>query len=120
MIITALTFSAFVFQNCNGELKSSASKKNESFASGNNAPGVAQLSWQRNLESDLKEYRIFYGTSAANLNIEIKNIGLTNTPAAPTYTINGLNVGTTYYFAVKAVDISENMSGFSNVVSKSP
>lgn len=82
--------------------------------------GFAQLSWQRNLESDLKEYRIFYGTSAANLNIEINNIGLTNTPATPTYTINGLKAGTTYYFAVKALDTSGNMSGFSNIVSKTP
>lgn len=82
--------------------------------------GFAILSWNANTETDLKEYLIYYGTSMNNLTNLVANIGLTSTPGMPSYTINGLTIGTTYYFGVKAVNTSGLTSAFSNIVFKTP
>jgi hypothetical protein len=76
--------------------------------------GSATVTWNANTESDLAGYRVFYGTSSRNYPNSI-SVGKVTTA-----TINGLTVGTTYYFAVKAVDTSGNLSGYSAEVTKRP
>lgn len=78
------------------------------------------LAWDANTESDLAEYRVYYGTDPNNLSIEIRNLGLTATPSTPRYVLNGLMVGTTYYFGIKAVNTAGLISPYSNIVSKTP
>jgi hypothetical protein len=84
--------------------------------------GEAILSWNRNGESDLAGYRIYYGQSADFLPFDV-NVGLTATPLTPSVTLPNaqhpdfLVVGT-LFFTVKAYDTSNNESDGSNVVSK--
>jgi chitodextrinase len=68
-------------------------------------------------------YDIRYSTSpitAANWNTAIS---VTGEPAplvagtSQSYTVSGLNIETTYYFAIKTVDEASNWSGLSNVIS---
>ncbi len=76
--------------------------------------GSAIVTWNANPESDLSGYRVFYGTSSRNYPNSISVGKVTSA------TINGLTVGTTYYFALKAVDTSGNLSGYSAEVTKRP
>ncbi len=76
--------------------------------------GSAIVSWNANTESDLSGYRVFYGTSSRNYPNSISVGKVTSA------TINGLTVGTTYYFVLKAVDTSGNLSGYSAEVTKRP
>ena len=57
-------------------------------------------------------YKIYTGTAAGiySQNIDVGNV--------TSYTLTGLNGGTTYYFAVTAYDATGNVSGFSNQASK--
>jgi len=78
--------------------------------------GSATLSWTLNSEPDLAGYKIYVGTAA----------GLYNYPGSPfvigltgSYTITGLPVGETYFFAISAFDSSGGESGLSSEVSKS-
>ncbi len=78
--------------------------------------GSATLSWTLNSEPDLAGYKIYVGTAA----------GLYNYPGSPfvvgltgSYTITGLPVGETYFFAISAFDNSGSESGLSSEVSKS-
>ena len=78
--------------------------------------GSATLSWTLNSEPDLAGYKIYVGTTA----------GLYNYPGSPfvvgltgSYTITGLPVGQTYFFALSAFDYSGGESGLSSEVSKS-
>ena len=78
--------------------------------------GSATLSWTLNNEPDLAGYKIYVGTAA----------GLYNYPGSPfvvgltgSYTIAGLPVGETYFFAISAFDYSGGESGLSSEVSKS-
>ncbi len=59
----------------------------------NNNNGTAQLSWQKNPESDLSHYVVYYGTTSQVYD-QIIPVGLTQTPHAPSYTITGLALGT--------------------------
>ncbi|MFN8008609.1 MAG: dockerin type I domain-containing protein [Terriglobia bacterium] len=68
------------------------------------------LSWNPNTESNLAGYKIYFGTSSANLSSSI-NVG-----NVTTYTVTGLTFGTTYYFAATAYNASGSESGFSNMV----
>ena len=76
--------------------------------------GSAIVSWNANTESDLAGYQVFYGTSSRNYPNSISVGKVTSA------TITGLTVGTTYYIAVKALDTSGNLSGFSAEVTKRP
>jgi hypothetical protein len=76
--------------------------------------GSAIVSWNANTESDLAGYRVFYGTSSGNYPNSISVGKVTSA------TITSLTVGTTYYIALKAVDTSGNLSGFSAEVTKRP
>lgn len=74
--------------------------------------GSAVISWQANTEPDLQEYRVYTGTASRTYG--------TPTPVgkATSYTVDNLEEGVTYYFAVTAVDTSGNESGFSQEVYK--
>ena len=72
------------------------------------------MTWNANTESDLAGYRLYYGTSSRNYPSSISLGKVTSG------TVSGLTVGTTYYFAVKAVDASGNLSGYSAEVTKKP
>ena len=82
--------------------------------------GDAVLSWDSNdwtIDPDLAGYKVYHGTVSGNYTNTI-DIGLINPDGVPTYTVNNLTEGNTYYFAVTAYDTSGNESGFSNEVSK--
>lgn len=76
--------------------------------------GSATVTWNANTESDLSGYRVFYGTSSRNYPNSISVGKVTSA------TISSLTKGTKYYFAVKAVDTSGNLSGYSAEVTKTP
>lgn len=74
--------------------------------------GSATIRWQANTEPDFQEYRVYTGAASRTYG--------TPTPVgkATSYTAGNLEEGLTYYFAVTAVDTSENESGFSQEVYK--
>lgn len=74
--------------------------------------GTATIQWQANLETDLKEYKIYRGTASRSYGtpLPVGNVS--------SYTFNNLAEGVTHYFAVTAVDTFNNESGFSGEVSK--
>jgi hypothetical protein len=81
--------------------------------------GTATLSWDAPVTNadgtpltDLAGYNVYYGPSPAVYG-QVENVG-----NVMTYTINNLQDGLTYYFAVTAYDMSGNESGYSNEVSK--
>ncbi|GEM_PF-5225831 len=65
------------------------------------------LTWQNNTEQDLAGYRIYYGT-------ESRDYGLPVSVNTNQYIVPGLDTGVLYYFAVTAIDISGNESGYSS------
>ena len=69
--------------------------------------GSAIVTWNANTEADLAGYIVSYGTSSRNYPTSI------NAGRVTSATVSGLTVGTTYYFAVKAVDTTGNQSGYS-------
>ncbi|MFQ5823053.1 MAG: FlgD immunoglobulin-like domain containing protein [bacterium] len=75
------------------------------------AAGSVTVSWDANSESDLSGYKIYHGTESRNYSqvIDVGNV--------TSYTVNNLENGKTYYFAVTAYDFSQNESGFSEEVS---
>jgi hypothetical protein len=79
--------------------------------------GNATLLWRANTESDLAGYNIYYGTSSSAYT-NVIDVGLTGSPDSPSYTINDLPGGQTYYFTVAAYDTFNNQSSISNEVSK--
>jgi hypothetical protein len=71
------------------------------------------LAWDRNTETDLAGYIVYYGTGSRVYNwfIDVGN--------ATTCTLTGLADGSTYYFAATAYDSSGFESTYSGEVSKS-
>ncbi|MBP1746321.1 MAG: Flagellar hook-length control protein FliK [Deltaproteobacteria bacterium] len=69
------------------------------------------LAWDKNSESNIAGYRIYYGTGSRSYNwfIDVGN--------ATTYTITGLADGSTYYFAATAYDKSKKESKHSSEIS---
>ncbi len=86
--------------------------------------GTANLSWSANTESDLAGYKIYYGTSPRTANCPPAgypnkiDVGKTDTPDKPTYTIKNLENSKTYYFSITSYDSSNNESCFSEETNK--
>jgi len=86
--------------------------------------GTATLSWNANTESDLAGYRIYYGISPRTDKCPPGgypgkiDIGKTDTPDKPTYTLKELENGKTYYFSISSYDTSGNESCFSDEMNK--
>ena len=72
---------------------------------------TARVTWNKNTETDIAGYWVYYGPSPSNYD-HLVGVGTT-----PSIDITGLQAGTTYYFAVTALDTSGNQSGFSQQVS---
>ena len=75
--------------------------------------GPTNLSWDPSLSTDVVGYNLYIGTASGSYSFTI-DVGLVTS-----YTLNNLEVGNTYYFAVTAYDSSRLESGFSNELSKS-
>jgi hypothetical protein len=72
------------------------------------------LAWNANSESDLDGYILFYGTASGNYTNSVDVGNKTQ------HTLTGLIEGTTYYFAAKAYDTSNNRSDFSQELVYTP
>ncbi len=76
------------------------------------------LTWDANIETDVAGYTVYWGTSpmATTPYSNLVGVGLTSTPADPTYVLSGLGPlpEVLLYFGVTASDTSGNESGFSN------
>ena len=75
--------------------------------------GTATLTWNSSTSSDVAGYKVYMGT-ASGVYGPPTSVG--NGLASQ---VTNLQTGTTYFFAVTAVDTSGNESTFSNEVSKS-
>lgn len=80
------------------------------------SPNTATLTWDAVTDTSLRGYRIYYSSvQGSYLKLPGKGIDVGN---VTTYPIKSLTSGKRYYFAVTAVDTSNNESGFSNEVFK--
>ena len=82
-----------------------------------NAPSTSSaiLTWTPNTDPDLASYRVYQSTAQGVYGATIATV-----PAGTaSYTATGLQVGTTYYFRITAVDSASNESQPSNEVNKS-
>ncbi len=77
------------------------------------ADGQVTLTWQANSENDIAGYTVYLGTSQDTL--EPKDFVTTNSK-----TVTGLSNGTTYFFAIDAVDKAANKSDKTKPVSATP
>ena len=68
------------------------------------------VSWNKNQETDIGGYRIYYGDSTGvyNTTVDVGNV--------TKYEINGLDGDKTYYFVLTAYDVALNESDFSEEV----
>ena len=64
--------------------------------------------------SEIDGYIVYVGTSSDNLNVVVD----LNDNTSTSYTLNDLNVGTTYYIALKTYDVDGMSSSMSNIVQK--
>ena len=78
---------------------------------GSTANGFAILDWDSVNDPSVSGYHVFY--AIAGTAYQAIDVGNTTT-----YTLNGLNDGTRYYFRVAAYDAFGNQGGFSNEVYK--
>ena len=74
------------------------------------------LSWNRNQEPDIKGYNISWGTEPGQYTKTIFIGDKSTSPSRRIYTINDLEGGHTYYFALQAVDLSGQTSSYSREV----
>ena len=77
--------------------------------------GTASLTWNANTDSDLAGYKVYQGTSSGIYTAPVATIPKTTT----SYTVAGLQTGTSYFFIITAYDNAGNESLHSNEVSKS-
>ena len=75
---------------------------------------TATLTWDANSEQDLQGYKIYLATTSGGYGAPIATLPIDVT----SYTVTGLETGTTYFFAVTAYNSSGAESPFSNEVSK--
>ena len=74
--------------------------------------GELVISWNSNIENDLKGYKIYYGGSTGSYN-SVVDVGNVNS-----YALSGLDEGKEYFFSVTAYDSANNESNFSQEVSE--
>ena len=65
--------------------------------------GEVTVSWNQNGEADFAGYVIYYGENPPTLEFSL-DVGLTATPAAPSYTMTTFQAYGQLYFAVSAYD----------------
>lgn len=75
---------------------------------------TATLSWDANNEPDLQGYKIYLATISGGYGAPITTLPMDVT----SYTVTGLETGTTYFFSVTAYNSSGAESSFSNEVTK--
>ena len=75
---------------------------------------TATLSWDANSELDLQGYKIYLATVSRGYGAPIATLPMDVT----SYTVTGLETGTTYFFVVTAYNSTGAESSFSNEVSK--
>ncbi len=75
------------------------------------------LTWNRNQEPDIAGYKIYYGTSSHNYTESTTINDTATSPLQISHTVSGLGEGMTYYFAVKAFDLADHYSDYSQEVS---
>ncbi len=83
-------------------------------------PGEAFLQWDAG-SSSISGYRIYYGQQSHQYEQPKGggvDVGLTETPGHPNYTVKNLKSGQTYYFAVTTYDAAGIESNYSEEVSK--
>ncbi len=86
--------------------------------------GTATLSWDVNRDPDLAGYKIYYGTSPRTNDCPPGNysdkidVGKTANLEKPSYKIENLADGKTYYFSITSYDVYGNESCFSAEISK--
>jgi hypothetical protein len=76
---------------------------------------TVSLSWNKNAESDLAGYRLYYGNVSRTQSAYAQSVTISNREAA-TWQLS-LQPGV-YYFALTAVDTSGNESGYSQEVTE--
>jgi hypothetical protein len=86
--------------------------------------GEATISWIQNTEPDLAGYKIYYGTSTRDVECPPANypykvdVGQTTSSTAPTYKLENLADGETWFFSVTSYNASGQESCFSEEMSK--
>ncbi len=75
--------------------------------------GPTNLSWGPSISTDVAGYCLYIGTAPGIYSFTV-DVGMVTS-----YTLSNLEVGNTYYFAVRAYDSRGIESDFSNVVSRS-
>ena len=79
-------------------------------------PGGAILEWDPVVQAGILGYRVYYGTAPGQyLQTVGQGVYVGN---VTTYTLNGLRIGSRYFFTVTAIDASGNESGFATEVFK--
>lgn len=78
------------------------------------AANAAGLAWNANTDSDLAGYKVYEGTSSGHYAAPITTLS----KATTSYTVTGLQTGTTYFFVITAYDNVGNESLHSSEVSK--
>ncbi|RLE67006.1 MAG: hypothetical protein DRJ38_00100 [Thermoprotei archaeon] len=76
-------------------------------------PGAIRLQWNANTEADLDGYIIYRDTSSPASTEYVKT-------SSTVFVDTNVEVGTTYYYRIKAYDRAGNLSDFSSEVSASP
>ncbi len=72
------------------------------------------LSWDANSAPNLEGYKVYLATASGGYGAPIATVAMDMT----SYTVTGLETGTTYFFVVTAYNSSGAESSFSNEVSK--
>jgi fibronectin type 3 domain-containing protein len=85
---------------------------------GGSSPSAASatLTWTGPASAAVTGYRVYYGLASGSY-LQAKGAGIAVGPVE-TYVVTGLSAGNRYYFAVTAVDASNNESAYSNEASK--
>ena len=73
--------------------------------------GAVLLTWLPNTEADVQGYKVYYGTSLGNYQVQ------TDVGKISQYRIDNLSENTTYYFTLTAYDTAGNESDFATPVS---